>query len=425
MSHFTESILSPASSVEDAKMLISAFNEYNPKCHLECREDDEHLLVFSDNNNRSDSDIDNDAKSIIIDKSNLKIIVTQFNKMFYNESAIEFIADKKWESVKTKLCFEGTMIVVFHSHGKWNVSTRKCLDAKQSMWIKDKSYYDLFMSAVDGKFQLDDLDKDNCYQFILLHHLNKNIVSYDDAGPNYKTVVLAITTKKYTLERVDYYINDKIVYPVEYKYNNLFDLIDQLKLVSNDDEKNKSVSTEGIILEYVNDKNELTLLKIQTDVYKYIASIKPNTSKPMAMFIEAYQKNALGNLAPYFSSRCDIIISTVNNAFKIMATELTSLYHMTNNKNNDDLYNNFPKSYKDIRYIIHGKYLSQTHEQKMPIKYYDVYHLLKHADPVLVRQLFIDRDILMDKCVAQYGHNQASSIFYNEKIMKSISADLK
>jgi hypothetical protein len=378
---------------------------------LKYKSDDDVVIVYSDVNQRTGEQISDDIKSVIIDKKTFQPIVSQYNKIIYNTDTIAFLQDKKWENVIIKECYEGTMIIVFNHANKWYVCTRKCLDAKKSFWVKDISYYDLFMDAIDGKFTFDDLNKDYCYHFILLHHQNKNIVGYPQLGDKYKTVALAMTTEKYSLKKLDTVINDKIIYPKEIKCSSLQNAIEQLDSLSKNDVINHRISTEGFIIEYIAD-NIITLLKMQTRLYTYVASVKPNVNNLDAMFLELYQNDQLINVAPFFVQNSRDVVGRIHNSMKTMSMEFLQIYHSTRNHKNPEIYNQLPKSYKDILYAIHGIYkkkieneMNKQHTQpdtmdtlmdRKSITVYDTYNCLKKIDPYTLRRAYIDRIELLN-----------------------------
>lgn len=408
-------LITGVTSVDELKSRISLFNEEHkietedaetvyPK--LEFKEDDDHILVFSSSNQRTGNELDDSIKSMIVDKSTFTPIVSQFNKLIYNDDAIQYLSGKNWDNVTVKYCYEGTMIIVFFSHEKWYVCTRKCLDAKKSYWIKNISYHDLFMDAIDGKFKVEDLDKKYCYHFILIHHKNRNIVDYSRLGKQYKTVSLAMTTEKYTLNRVQYTINDSVIYPRIVKFNNIQEVVDDLAKISIGDKNTHIISTEGFIIEY-SENGVLTLLKIQTPIYKYIASAKPNVSNLDAMFLELYQHDKLVEFVPYFTTQCRDVVNRIHRAMKTISFEILNIYHSTRSHKNEKLYDALPSSYKCVLYNIHGKYI-QKHNKELEkqdtcelgdhksITVYDVYESLKHLEPYCLRKIFIDRIALMN-----------------------------
>jgi len=404
-------------SIEEIKQNITNFNHDNEYTNddnvikISYKEDEFHMIIYSENNQRSGNYIDDETKSIIIDKTTLQPIVTQFNKLYYNGETEDFLYDKNWNDVVVKKCFEGTMIIVFYSHDKWYVCTRKCLDAKKSYWIHNMSYYDLFMESINDKFALEDLDKNLCYHFILIHYLNKNIVDYSVYGEHYKLVALAMTTEKHTFQRVQYHINDKVLYPDIMKFNNIIEAQKALRNISDGDMDTYNISTEGFIIEHYNN-GKLTLLKLQTPIYNYISSVKPNVSNCDEMFLELYQYDNLVSVVPYFSDHCSEVVNRIHSAVKTMSMEILNFYHLTRSHKNEELYESLPSSYKTALYKIHGLYLykikkeneklnnaivvDEFREQKS-ITVHDVYICLKQLEPYVLRKMFTDRLDLLDK----------------------------
>ena len=87
------------------------------------------------------------------------------------------------------------------------MSTRSCLDARNSFWASNKSYYDLFLDAIGisfDEFTLH-LKPENNYYFVLVHYENKNIVDYTNYfnDPNYKEIVHVLTRDRLTQNDID------------------------------------------------------------------------------------------------------------------------------------------------------------------------------------------------------------------------------
>lgn len=428
MSYPFMTLITGVTSVDELKERLQSAN-------LKFKEDDDVIIVFSETNIRNGNEIEDGTKSIVIDKHSLLPLVSQFNKIIYNADAVLYMKDKDWNEVTVKYCYEGTMILVFYAFEKWYICTRKCLDARTSYWIKNISYYDLFMEAIHGKFTLEDLNKEFCYHFILLHHKNKNIIEYTKLGDQYKTVALAMTTKISTFEKVNGFINNKIIYPREFKFNNLQHVIDSLDMISKNDEITHSISMEGFIIEYMHE-GLLTILKLQTKVYEYIASVKPNISNIDAMFLELYQKNLLVNVAPYFTPNSRDVVVRVHNAMRTVSEELLSIYHLTRSHKNEALYERLPSSFKNILYMVHGVYLEKkTREQEkkalvpeidemnnlkehISITINDIYECLKKMESYWLRKLFIDRlELLEDSIMKELFNCQNFDAYVQGKLM--------
>lgn len=410
---------------------VDALKERAKSANLYFKEDDKHILIYSRDIQLTGNALNDSIKSIIFEKETLKPIVTQYNKMIYNDDALDFLEGKKWSDIVIKECFEGTMIIVFNSNNKWYVCTRKCLDASKSYWIKDISYYDLFMDTIGGKFTLDDLDKNYSYQFILIHHKNKNIVDYHRFGDRYKTVALATVTEKYTLKKIDYRINDKIIYPSVLKFNGLKDVMCKLHEIATTERKQGFVSTEGYLLEYYNG-NDYVLLKLQTQLYRDIKLVKPNVSNLDAMFLELYQEDKLVDVAKYFTSNAGEIVLRIHNAMRNISLEFLSIYHVTRSHKNEELYKLLSPSYKNAIYVIHGLYLQKhskeikmnnndeidkIHDNKS-ITVHDVYNTLKKLPSMSLRKIFVERIKLMENAIVnQYINDTDFDTLLQGKLM--------
>ena len=223
--------------------LLRKNNDGYPVYHVNVKEYDNLAIIYYNNipenidTNNFFNKIETTCRSYIIEKSTLKPIASQYNKILYNDEAKEFLKDKNWSQVQVQKCYEGTMLLVFNYDNIWYVSTRRCLNAEDSKWIKNKSYREMFDEAMNSKFTFNDLNKDYCYFFILVHHKNKNLINYNKFGKDYKMLFHILTTKKYTLEEV----NNKIKganYIESESFENYNKLINTLDSISADNEAN-------------------------------------------------------------------------------------------------------------------------------------------------------------------------------------------
>ena len=323
--------------------------------YLSLKEDDNLCMIYYNNILQTEGrdsfivDLENSCRSIILDKKLLKPIVTQYNKILYNNDSLEFLKEKNLENVIIQKCYEGTLIMVFNHENKWYITTRRCLNAQESTWIKNNSYFEMFMEAMDGKFEFDELDKDQCYHFVLVHHKNKNIVSYNFLGKEYKELFHIMTTEKYTLAESNHKINDKIKYIPDEKFNTIDDLLDELKKQNDLDRLYQKVTSEGYVLKYYTGelyKSPFVTLKLQTNIYDILMKLKPNNSNIYQCFLELYQKDKLSEFLPYFTRYGNDVIKRIHLSMQNMAKEILDLYHMTRNKNNIEIYQILPEQYK-------------------------------------------------------------------------------
>ena len=380
--------------------------------NLSLKEDDNLCMIYYNNILQAEGrdsfivDLENSCRSIILDKKLLKPIVTQYNKILYNNDSLEFLKEKNLENVIIQKCYEGTLIMVFNHENKWYITTRRCLNAQESTWIKNNSYFEMFMEAMDGKFEFDELDKNQCYHFVLVHHKNKNIVSYNFLGKEYKELFHIMTTEKYTLAESNHKINDKIKYIPDEKFATIDDLLDELKKQNDLDRLYQKVTLEGYVLKYYTGelyKSPFVTLKLQTNIYDILMKLKPNNSNIYQCFLELYQKDKLSEFLPYFTRYGNDVIKRIHLSMQNMAKEILDLYHMTRNKNNIEVYQILTEQYKKCLYDIHGSYIKNRKDDfsdgidkkklgtTKSINVFDVYHYLKNILPNELRQLYYDR----------------------------------
>lgn len=358
--------------------------------------------------------LEESCKSYILDKNSLLPIGSQYNKIIYNDTYNLF---EKYDNQKVNIqkCYEGTMVLVYNENNEWFVSTRRCIDGSKSKW-KNESYKNMFYETIENKFDLEALDKNNCYHFVLVNYKNKNLINYDYLfGKEYQEIVHVSTTKKYTLEEIDYEIENTI--KVENLNYDKTELCDKLNELSNQDVKNKRLTCEGFIIK-IYDKNGIPEIhKLQTNLYKRLNSIKPNNNNENKCYVELYKNNKLNLYLYYTSNYKKEIVKRVDCSFKNLCREILNLYHMTRNRKNEELYSKLTPVYRRVLYGLHGIYIERTNSNydnvqtkdsfndmnktenniyerilnRKSINYYDVYNYLKTLSINNILRLYHDR----------------------------------
>ena len=398
---------------------------------INIKENDNICIVYYDNNiennnNPNSTLLENGTRSIILDKKTLLPIATQYNKIIYNDDTINFIKNINWNDIEIRKCYEGTMILVFFDNNKWYISTRRCLDAGESKWIKNNSYKELFNEAIENKFKIEDLNKDYCYHFILLHYKNRNIISYqNEFGNIYKEVLLVTVTKKYTLDEIN--IDDilKIIpikTPEKLDFKNIEDVTNYLDNINNCDIKNSYISSEGLIFKIYSKDNEVSPTincKIQTKIYQKMMKLKPNNSNNYQIYLELYIQDKLNDFLPFFIKNNNKIIYRINAAMKNITNEILKLYFITRKKQNEHIYNNLPFQYKKTLYNIHNIYILNKKEknlQKKNINIHVVYHYLKNIPIDQLKKIFFERLKLLE--------NESNSVFINKNCLNTYTLSI-
>ena len=250
--------------------------------------DDRLLLVYTKFEDQpfasSNIELKNECRSLIIDVEEKNIVSYSCNTPICNLEAMNYLLGHNENQMSIYKCYEGTLMSLFFNKGNWYLSTRRCLDSKQSIWNND-SHFNLFMSVLkqEGIESFEDftsqLNSSYCYNFILIHHANKNIVNYTtNFGENYKKLCLAFIRNKEDLTEVDYE-EMREIFPIN-NYQNIFvpEKVDSLqdynsKMNNYDNEDMMECKDEGIIIKLKNEQNVNIYLKLQTYPYQFNKAI--------------------------------------------------------------------------------------------------------------------------------------------------------
>ncbi len=106
-------------SYDELKQELLQKVDSKPLYYVNIKEDNELAMIYyndipKNNDNRPSFSkfIENSCKSHIIEKSTLKTVASQFNKIIYNIEAIEYLKTKDWKQVVVQPCYEGTLLFI-------------------------------------------------------------------------------------------------------------------------------------------------------------------------------------------------------------------------------------------------------------------------------------------------------------------------
>ena len=352
------------------------------------------ILLYNKFENKNKSDLENECRSVILNRTTFEIICYTCNTPIYNVQAINYMLANNNIEKEIYKCYEGTLLSLFHFNNKWYISTRRCLDSNVSLW-NNKSHFKMFEEILnEDNIEFDNftdiLNKEYCYYFILIHHENKNIVDYTNVfGENYKKLCLAFVRNKETQEEI-------ILDSLNFISNNIF-LPEKVDDIQSFDQENKSYkldekpSSEGLIIK-IKKNNKFKLLKLQNFNYQFHAAMG-NKKNIFLGFIYLYQNNKLVNylnenknfdqfkkiINPINTSESYDTIGIVDAIFKVLTSELFNLFNIfwnnkTNNHENSALYKILPNEYKNILFGLRGLYFKNK-----SLKLNHIYNYLKKS----------------------------------------------
>ena len=390
------------------------------------------LIILSNKFKEDLNEIQSECRSIIFDKKNMNIVCYAFDNIKYNQQAkLEFLKQNPKDFIIQE-SFEGTLLSVFNYDNKWYISTRQCLDARESKWKANKSHYDMFLECINVSFDefTNFLKKEYNYFFVLLHYDNKHIVDYTSYfnNPNYKTIVHIMTKDKKTHKDIDIteknqWIGDpNFIIPCKFnhehsKYINLKKFIDSdgsinipnnysnfenLDINNMNNNFDLPITSEGLIVKIMNTlSNKIEVLKFQTNSYQIMSLLNPNTKNIYMGFVELYQNDLLKKHLEYFPGNVKInntydTIGIIDASFKVLTSELFELFRYLYDlkdcsHKNKEFYKLLPNEYTIVLYKIRGIYykkkekyiknkidmITMDNTYNYSLKIFDIYNLLK------------------------------------------------
>mgnify|MGYP001178927242 CR=1 FL=1 len=396
---------------------------------------EEGLVLLYNNYGNTNNLLDGECRSVVLNRETMEIVSFTCNSPLCNSEAINFIMENNESEKIITECYEGTMMSIFKHKEKWYISTRRCLDSNNSVWQQEKSHYKMFVEVLkDNNYEsfdqfTDKLSEEFCYNFILLHHENKNVVDYTNVfGENYKKLVLAIVREKSTQKEINIWnnedinnfekvLNDNIFIPKKLDNFNLLDVENQKNYLDN------PPRTEGLIVKVMDGSNNFKVLKIQTNDYQF-GCASGSTGNIYRGFLKLYQNEKLNDffknnknfdkyskiINPLNTSETYDTIGMVDAVFKVCTSELFELFKIlwdikTGKHKTGNLYNKLSKDYRDILFGIRGiyfkkkaSYINDKKENNLNKNYYlkikDIYTYLKKTSTEKVEGMLRNRKLM-------------------------------
>ena len=392
-------------------------------------EDDKYLLI---NKGLINSDIIiNELESYmttIYQKFPFKKIFSFITPISSNNNAIiniKTMNQEKFNKLIIKNSMEGINLIMFFDV-TWKIISEKSLYCTDS-YYRNKKIINLVMDIIsEKKINLDDFEKNKIYYFVLLHHKNNGILNFNHFGSGYKELyldfVLENDNETFKLNLNPYIELSKKKLNIKYinkaNFKTITELIDGLNQLSYENISIKKITLEGYNIYNINENN-LDLYKLQTHIYQQILNTKPKYNNIQQGYLELYQENKLKEYLPYFTNYHSEITHRISMSVRTISKEFLDIYHFLKKSKKPELYNNIPNTYKKILYKIHGIYIDsrkndfiktekkeeidkneideidETKHDTKSITVHDIYHYLKSLPTSILKQIYIDREIII------------------------------
>ena len=404
------------------KMELLKTNLFKMGILLKDYPDDNLILLYNKYDSKNKCPIELECRSVFLNRDTFEIVCYTCPTPIYNIDAMNYLVKNKVKEEDKQIfkCYEGTLLSLFYYNDKWYLSSRKCLDTKDSLVLdKSKSRYDMFMEVIqqDNYNTSEDftklLDTSFTYHFVLIHHQNENIVNYlVEFGKEYKKLCFIFSRSVETHQEINsedidsLFLSDNIFLPKKLIDETTFDKNNQLS------EFTKKPIEEGIII-----KTNNMILKFQTTSYQFY-KVCGSTNNLYRGFIKLYQTNKLKEyfnnykesykyqkiVNPLNISESFDTIGIIDAIFKVCTSELYHLFNSLWNKEeehiNEELYKILPKEYKNILFQLRGLYfknkLKFKNNSNEYLKLNNVYIHLKSLETKNIENFLKERKLLLN-----------------------------
>lgn len=268
-------------------------------------------IIFKSNIENTDEDLHLYTNGIILDiNSKPKVICSSVCRGKTYET---FKKSVKFKDIIVEENIEGTLINLYYYNKKWNVSTRFCLDAENSIYKSNKSFRRHFDELININSLK--LDTNFTYSFIL-QTINNRLVS-----PIFENKLYHLeTTSNITGERI--YIDLGIEHPKILhlnNFNNMFSSYPDIEVYIN----NLSWQNKGCI---IYSKNREIHTEIINPKYKYVHNkIENQSNKKYICLRSLYYNNDFEEMIHYFPEYRPIYLEVIDD-FMHLVNNLYFLY---------------------------------------------------------------------------------------------------
>lgn len=391
----------------------SEFKKMLKKNHVHYKEDNNSDLVilFNNYNDLFSSRLHKLMRSVVISKDEKRIVSYSCASPYENDDGLNHLLRYDFKKGNITECYEGTFMSLFNYNNKWYLSTRKCLDARESKY-QEESYFKMFEDVLKlSNYKSFDeftqnLDTKLNYYFILLDYRNINIVDYSYLyGEKYQKLVFTYVRDKdqNILTLPDYsncpdFIDENIIKPK---------VIEEMEYLDNYNSLNRwslPAKSEGIVLRFQDE----TLIKLQSLDYQfgkaigldeniYLGMMKMYQLDKLEEYINANKEKCLKITNPLNTTESFLTIGIINSVYRVLTSELLNLFNLLYNKEgnpvNSDLYQMLSKEYKYFMYKIRGLFYKKLDSGK-DLSEKDIYYFLKHVDIEKIYELLRMRKLM-------------------------------
>jgi len=326
-------------------------------------------------------------RSIIVNSDN-QVVSFSPSKSVNADSFIKKYNTKN-DSLVAEEFVEGTMINVFWDakiglSGAWEISTRNTVGA-ESLFYKSpnsKTFRTMFLeAAINNNLDLDSLNKNFCYSFVLQHPENRIVVPFK-SPQLYLISMYTIDNndlnniRVYSVDRTIFlnsHTNTSVKVPTIYEWTTYSDLINKYASM------NTPYDVLGVVI-HNNETGERT--KIRNPVYEEVRQLRGNQPKIQYQYLCLRKEGRVGDFLKYFpENKKDF--SNFRDQIHLFTNTLYSNYVSCYIKKEKPLIE-FPEQYRTHMFNIHKEYLHDLKEKKLYVTNTVVIKYVNNIHPSLL-----------------------------------------
>jgi hypothetical protein len=309
------------------------------------------------------------CRSVIIN-NNDKVVGFAPPKSIPSDEFIKKYSEQLHEIVAEQF-IEGTMINVFWDDsigltGAWEIATRNTVGATSSFYKgpRAKTFRDMFLEALhDNYLNLEELDRDLCYSFVLQHPENRIVVPFSKTQL-YLVGVYRIINEQNNItvtpynptEYVEFFTNilgSTVKFPQIYTFDNYSELIEKYASM------NTSYDVVGVV---VHNYSTGERTKIRNPVYEQVRNLRGNQPKLQYQYLCLRKEGKVGEFLKYYPEN-KREFSSFRDQVHLFTDTLFSNYVSCYIKKQKPLIE-FSEQYRTHMFNIHLKYINELREKK-------------------------------------------------------------
>lgn len=373
------------------------------------------------------NNVGNYCNFLVLRQHNFEPIVSYFNKTIYDSNALKIlknINENNWKNVEiTKFHLNSIHVCLFYENDNWFLGYSKKIEL---LGVKNSKMGTFFLNFINQitTLKLDLVstnshvsngmvifNTEHVYHFLIKNCDSNNLKIHFGQKTQKESSITLLWVCNKMCELVTDPVSDLVSINTEKKiyFSCLDELEISLEMMNNDDIASKNIQFGGYFIRILSeDKKRYTLYCLRTEIYNNILSILPKHDNQYKSFLELYQCDKLTEVLPYLHKYPADVIRRINMSVRILSKEILNIYHLTRKKQNCELYESLPFSYRKVLYDLHQIYVNQKNmdfhvkshdilKEKKSISVDIVYVYLKELKNSNLIKIFEERNKLINE----------------------------